>query len=55
MWEFLEILLAILVAGWLLDQEPPARPGVLRLVRGDAPEPERDAEPPRSRAVPRRR
>jgi hypothetical protein len=40
MWEFLEVVLAICIAVWLLDRELPPRPGVLRLVRGDAADPD---------------
>ena len=53
MREFLEVVLVICAAGWLLDQELPPRPGVLRLVRGDAPPPEGKDAPGHRGAAPR--
>ena len=53
MWELLDVMLVIFLAGWLLDQEPPARPGVLRLVRGDGASAEGDEAPAHKRVVTR--
>jgi hypothetical protein len=53
MWEFFEIVLAIVVAVWLLDQEPPPRRGVLRLVERDETLADSGGEP--SARVPARR
>jgi hypothetical protein len=52
-WEFFEVVLAIVLAGWLLDQEPPPRPGALRLVKSDANPAERDDVPGPRRTAPR--